>query len=74
MIEAQHFHTVAIHKPETAWIITELEYNDLYDPSNVCYLLPSMNVQNLETTKMSTEDFKVVENILNTNGYTLGIF
>lgn len=74
IIEAQHFHTVAIHKPETAWIINELEFNDLYNPSNVCYLLPSMNVQDLETTKMSTEDFKVVENILNTNGYTLGIF
>lgn len=74
IIEAQHFHTVAIHKPETAWIITELEYNDLYDPSNVCYLLPTMDVQSFETTKMSVEDFKIVENILNRNHYSLGIF
>lgn len=74
IIEAQHFHTVAIHKPETAWIINELEFNDLYDPSNVCYLLPTMNTQSFETTKMTREDFLVVEKILNRNHYSLGIF
>lgn len=73
IIEAQHFHTVAIHKPQTAWIINELEYNDLYDPSNVCYLLPSMKVQSTPTEKMSAEDFHHVDTILRTHGYTLGL-
>lgn len=74
IIEAQHYHTVAIHKPETAWMISELEFNDLYNPANICFLLPSMNVQSFETTKMNENDFKIVENILNKNGYSLGIF
>ena len=73
IIDHLDYHTVCIREPETAWVIRELKENDLYDKSQTCYILPSMNLENFSTTKMTEQDYLKVESILNKNGYSLGL-
>lgn len=74
LINAGELHTVNVCENQVAWVIQELEFNNLYHPSDPCYLLPSMDdLPKFETTKMTAEDFDRVKLILDSHGYILDI-
>lgn len=71
-IYAHHLHTVKV-KGVSAWIITELCINPLYEKyENLCYAEnPNLNMSSMNVSAMKVIDYRYINYVLNESGYEL---